>query len=73
MAGKKITVTLGRFASPPSKKAVAEGATVGEFLKENGINFSSSVKVNVQLTKASYVLQKDDWVTIAGAASEGGK
>jgi len=74
MAGRKrkqITVLVGELVKPLVTKRCDAGTTLIVFLEDNGIAWSSAVRVNGETEPKSYKLKQDDVITTIGSVSGG--
>lgn len=68
---KSVTIRLAELTKPLTVKKVKEGTTLSDFLEDNGLEYSSSVRVNAEATKKGYALKNGDIITVVGAVSGG--
>ena len=68
---KMINVNLAQLAKPLQVSKVEVGTTLGNFLKEQGIQYNAKVRVNAEAEKEGYKLKADDIITVIGEVSGG--
>lgn len=67
----QITVMIGELVKPLIAKKCDAGTTLVDFLKDNGIKFSSNVRVGGETALRSYTLKNGDVITTIGSVSGG--
>ena len=68
---RTISVKLGQLAKALEVKKIKSGTTLNEFLEDNGLSFSSSVRVNGEKASKSTELEAGDIIMVVGSVSGG--
>jgi len=69
----KITVKLASLTKPLETKNIKKGTVLDKFLKENGLEYSSSIRVNAQVAGRDYKLKTGDIICVITQVSGGSR
>jgi len=67
----KISVKIASLTKPLEVKRIKKGTTLDEFLKNNGMTYSSNIRVNAQVTTRDYKLKNKDIIIVVAEVSGG--
>lgn len=67
----KIAVKFGSLTESPVTHEISYGTSLGQFLRENSINYSSAIRVNNEPAHLETILQHGDIITEINSVSGG--